>query len=225
MVLQATRVGLQAIIEGYFSTASCKLILLNDSDALTSASAVVDFITLEPETAEGYARQSVTPTGWAWDASSSAIKSTTVSATYTAGSSGVIQYDAAALLVGGGTVANKEVSGIASNLITANGHGLSAGDKVIFTDATAAPSGITLGTVYYVIASGLTANAFKIAATSGGSALTIGSSWTGTLVVRNVNGTIFVWEQRPDDGSGNRTYTINSGLSNTVQFQIGQTVD
>ena len=56
-------------------------------------------------------------------------------------------------------------------------HGLSAGDAVkYFHGGGTAAAGLTNNTTYYVIASGLTANAFKVSATDGGSTVDI----TGT---------------------------------------------
>jgi hypothetical protein len=54
-------------------------------------------------------------------------------------------------------------------------HGLIAGQPVYFTGGTL-PTGITSGTIYYVIAAGLTTNGFEIAATPGGTAI----NFTGT---------------------------------------------
>ena len=53
-------------------------------------------------------------------------------------------------------------------------HGLVAGDQVVyFHGGGAAATGLTTATDYFVIASGLTADAFKVSATSGGSAVDI----------------------------------------------------
>jgi len=62
-------------------------------------------------------------------------------------------------------------------------HGLSAGDKVIFTGGTTVPCGLTLNAVYYVIAAGLTTDAFQVSATSGGSSISVSGSATGTFYV------------------------------------------
>ena len=65
----------------------------------------------------------------------------------------------------------------ATDTITYTTHGLLAGDRVVYYNGGgASATGLTSGTTYYVIASGLTANAFKVSATSGGSAVNI----TGT---------------------------------------------
>ena len=64
-----------------------------------------------------------------------------------------------------------------TDVITYTAHGLSAGDTVkYYNGGGTSATGLTTATTYYVIASGLTANAFKVSATSGGSAIDI----TGT---------------------------------------------
>jgi hypothetical protein len=60
-------------------------------------------------------------------------------------------------------------------------HGLVAGDIVEF-DTIVTTTGISINTEYYVIASGLTADAFKVSATKGGAALTLTTNGTGTAV-------------------------------------------
>lgn len=65
-------------------------------------------------------------------------------------------------------------------VITFNAHGLVAGDMVRFTTSGALPTGITASTDYYVIAGGLTTNAFEISATNGGSAINTTGSQSGT---------------------------------------------
>ena len=63
--------------------------------------------------------------------------------------------------------------------INANFHGLSAGTKVVLTGSGELPPGMTVNTVYYVIASGLTNTAFKVSATSGGTELPVTGSASG----------------------------------------------
>jgi len=69
-------------------------------------------------------------------------------------------------------------------------HGFSAGDNVEFEAAlgTAVPTGLTAGTVYYVIATGLTTTAFEVSTTSGGAAVNITAD--GGAIVRKVVGKI-----------------------------------
>lgn len=59
-------------------------------------------------------------------------------------------------------------------------HGFVAGDPVVFSTSNTLPTGLTVGTVYYVISSGLTANAFEVSATVGGSAINTSGAGSGT---------------------------------------------
>tara|TARA_B100000700_G_scaffold327165_1_gene440882 strand:+ start:645 stop:1763 length:1119 start_codon:yes stop_codon:yes gene_type:complete len=81
-----------------------------------------------------------------------------------------------------GTIATSAVSD-ANETFTLTGHGLTAGQRVVYNDGSngsgTAVTGLSHGTAYYVIASGLTADVFKLSATSGGSVLAIGASSTG----------------------------------------------
>lgn len=62
-------------------------------------------------------------------------------------------------------------------------HGLALNDKVVFTGGTFVPCGLALNTVYYVISAGLTADAFQVSATQGGSSISVSGSATGTFYV------------------------------------------
>lgn len=67
---------------------------------------------------------------------------------------------------------------VTNDLVLAEAHGLAAGDQVVFMAlglAGGVPGGLTEGTVYFVIATGLTADAFKVATTAGGAAVNITS--------------------------------------------------
>lgn len=56
-------------------------------------------------------------------------------------------------------------------VITWTGHGLLASQPVIFSTTGALPTGLTAGTVYYVVAGGITADTFSVSATVGGAAI------------------------------------------------------
>lgn len=62
----------------------------------------------------------------------------------------------------------------------AGGHGLEAGSPVSFVTTGALPTGIVAGTVYYVLAAGLTATTFSVAATPGGTAIATSGTESGT---------------------------------------------
>lgn len=66
-------------------------------------------------------------------------------------------------------------------VVSWTGHGLVAGQPVIFTnEGGALPTGLVEGTVYYVIAGGLTTDAFSVSATPGGAGIETTGTSTGT---------------------------------------------
>lgn len=67
-----------------------------------------------------------------------------------------------------------------TDTFTANAiHGLGVGDRIAFSSSNTLPGGLSANTSYFVISSGLTTTAFKVSATSGGSAVDITTSGTG----------------------------------------------
>jgi hypothetical protein len=62
-------------------------------------------------------------------------------------------------------------------------HGLSAGDKVVFTGGTSVPCGLTINAIYYVISAGLTTGAFQVSATNGGATISVSGEATGVFYV------------------------------------------
>lgn len=68
--------------------------------------------------------------------------------------------------------------------ITLNSHGFSTGWNVVFSTDGTLPTGITAGTVYWVIADSMTANTFRISATKGGSAIDTSGTQSGTHSMR-----------------------------------------
>ena len=64
-----------------------------------------------------------------------------------------------------------------------NCHGLTAGDKVVFTGGTTTPCGFTVNTIYYVISAGLTTDEFQVSETSGGASISVTGTATGTFYV------------------------------------------
>lgn len=91
--------------------------------------------------------------------------------------------------VNGATVGTFTVTIASPGVFTLNSHGLVAGDIVKFTTTGALPTGLVVGTKYYVISAGLSSNAFEVSATLAGSAVnTTGSqSGTHTLIRQTVN--------------------------------------
>lgn len=68
-------------------------------------------------------------------------------------------------------------------VITLNNHPFKAGHPVKFSTTGALPTGLTAGTIYYVISAGLTANTFEVSASSGGAAINTSGSQSGVQSV------------------------------------------
>lgn len=64
-------------------------------------------------------------------------------------------------------------------VFTKTEHGLQAGDTVTFSTTGSLPTGLTAGTTYFVISTGLTANAFRVSATLNGSAINTSGTQSG----------------------------------------------
>ena len=84
-------------------------------------------------------------------------------------------------------------------IVTWTGHGLGAGDPIVFRTTGALPTGLAAGTLYYVIAAGLTANAFEVSATPGGAAVNTSGSQSGVHAG---------WYAPFGDGDGSTTFGI-----------------
>lgn len=82
--------------------------------------------------------------------------------------------------VNGATVGTFTVTVASPGVFSLTSHGLVAGDIVKFTTTGALPTGLVVGTKYYVIATGLTSSAFEVSATLGGSAINTTGSQSGT---------------------------------------------
>lgn len=84
------------------------------------------------------------------------------------------------LKIGNGLAGNAVTFTASSDLVGLTAHGLAAGDKVKFATVVTSTAPV-VGTEYFVLSSGLTADAFKIALTAGGTPINIDSDGTGTM--------------------------------------------
>lgn len=82
-----------------------------------------------------------------------------------------------------GNYPRKPFTADTGDLITSPGHGYAAGDAVVFTAeyGGSLPTGLSADTVYFVIASGLTSDAFKVSTTQGGSAVDLTAAGAGMV--------------------------------------------
>lgn len=102
----------------------------------------------------------------------------------------------------------QQVKGLATvlastDLFTSYAHGFTTDDRVFLSvvNDEAIPTGISLTTLYFVLASGLTTDAFKISTTSGGSALDVTAS--GECLVQKTVPNLFA-------SAGNLTIATNA---------------
>ena len=124
----------------------------------------------------------------------------------------------------GNAAAEVAVTGVAAtDLFTKATHGLVANDKVRFTILVGG-TGITVNTTYYVIASGLTANDFRVSATLGGATInfttdaTAGSKYqkTTTMTGNTINRGTYITPLNMLFSIGNRAGTIDVQAGDSV---------
>lgn len=75
------------------------------------------------------------------------------------------------------------ITNASPGVFTANAHGLVVGDLIHFTTTGGLPTGLAVNTNYYVIATGLTTNAFEVALSPGGAAINTSSAGSGVHTV------------------------------------------
>ena len=95
------------------------------------------------------------------------------------------------------------ISNASPAVITWTSHGLSAGMEIAFSTTGSLPTGLTAGTRYYVIASGLGTNSFQVSATFGGSAVNTSSAGSGTHTAKVIMQTPGITWKVPDFNNSN----------------------
>ena len=104
------------------------------------------------------------------------------------------------------TIANPAVFGFVA-------HGFVAGQPVRLTTTGALPTGLSSNSVYYVIATGLTADAFQVSTTQGGSGVVTTGTQSGVHSIGKIKNALITKELRVANGV---SVTIPSGSSLVV---------
>jgi hypothetical protein len=100
-----------------------------------------------------------------------------------------------------GSTGYKEVQAdVTGNLIVSENHGFVANDRVVFLGGTP-PTGLTEGTIYFVISTGLTTDVFAVATTQGGAAIDITGDGGADVVVSKIV---------PETYNGQGVHTVDS---------------
>lgn len=148
-------------------------------------------------TGGGYARQALP----AFGAAAAGVRTQTGTATFAVAASTTVRFITGADAVSAGNEkvvwalggADKEMQiDVTANLVLSEGHGYAANDQVVFMGVGGTmPGGVTEGTIYFVIAGGLTADAFAVSATQAGSAIDFTSKGDGRAVVSKIVPEVF----------------------------------
>ncbi|EDY17397.1 Protein of unknown function DUF1800 [Chthoniobacter flavus Ellin428] len=104
-------------------------------------------------------------------------------------------------------------------VVTWTNHGLQPGAPVVFSTTGALPTGLTAGTTYFVISAGLTANAFEVSATPGGSAVNTSGTQSGTQTAVAGGTDTYTFDVQAADGA--RVYL---DLNQNGTFDSGETI-
>ena len=83
-------------------------------------------------------------------------------------------------------IGNPTISIASPAVITLTSHGMTAGDEVKFTTTGALPTGLTVGTTYYVISTGLTTNTFEVSLSLNGTAINTSGTQSGTHTLTQI---------------------------------------
>jgi hypothetical protein len=207
-----------------FDPTKFKLLLVNNTDAITQNATFMQLLKLELSEADGYRRAAWTPTAAAVkniSANSADFAPVLVAIAKLATPIVTQQWDCVVLVADASAGANKLITSIVSNAFQATAHGFVAGDRVFFDGATAYPAVVVADTYYFVSATSLTADQFRVAATSGGATLTVASSFTGLLRARCANGVAIGYQQVPTDGVGNNTRNFEPGQTVSISVEQG----
>lgn len=116
-------------------------------------------------------------------------------------------------LLGTTFASNVTISNASPAVVSWTNHGLSSGAGVVFSTTGALPTGLTAGTTYFVISAGLTASAFEVSATVGGSAINTSGAGSGT---HSAIGSIYSDITNTTLLTANNTLLGNNTFSGTV---------
>jgi hypothetical protein len=106
-------------------------------------------------------------------------------------------------------------------VITKTAHGLLADTPVVFSTTGALPTGLTAGTIYYVLSSGLGADSFEVSTTVGGSAVNTSGSQSGTHTVTVVSAFAGIFVNALNGGNGGRSFIGNNTVISTATQPAG----
>lgn len=120
----------------------------------------------------------------------------------------------------GGKSSTVTITAANPGVVSWTAHGLQRNNTVVFSTTGALPSGLTAGTIYYVLSSGLATDSFRVAATPGGTAIDTsggGASGTHTAAFGGVDAIVLGGE---GDTLGGDVNSIFQGYGTVVEGNI-----
>lgn len=87
------------------------------------------------------------------------------------------------------------ISNASPAVFTKAAHGYAIGDSIVLSTSGTLPTGLTAGTVYYIITAGFTVNAFEVALTPGGTAINTSGAGSGTHSATGIYSSLSVTAQ------------------------------
>jgi hypothetical protein len=217
--------ALTSVLSYYYAQPGFGLILLQGADQLTPQATLKDFLQREVAV-DGYNRRPIVFGSAAANESLQAIEFAEQSITFTAGPIFPIQFDGFVVIRGGPAVPRIAVTTIALNspaVFSFGGDPGVSGQEGIFTSAGTLPTGIVSGSIYKIGAVNGFADNFTASFTGPTNApVILSDTGIGSLKWVPLTGELAMpFDQRPADGNGNRTYTIQPNQSHIVRVKLG----
>lgn len=211
----------QSLLNSRYVGTNIQLMLLLDSANIADTAAAVEFFRREIKTLTARPTVSWAAADLTWNATAKESRLAIKTIAVTAGTTPV-QFDGYCLIQNPHSYAHTRVTSIATD---PEGSVLTASNSIVngqgtFTTTGTLPSGITAGTVYTAQVDPFSPTSFELI--NGSTALTIGTTFTGTLTWHPLIGTILPpFTLRTANAQGDRTMTIAPGQTQNIQIDFG----
>lgn len=104
------------------------------------------------------------------------------------------------------------ISNASPAVFSLNAHGLSVDDAIVLSTSGSLPTGLSVGTVYYVISAGFGANSFQVSTSIGGSAVNTSSAGSGTHSFTSYYSALTSTDQWQFSQAGNFVFAVQANV-------------
>lgn len=108
------------------------------------------------------------------------------------------------------------ISNASPAVFSLNSHGLSVNDAIVLSTTGSLPTGLSVGTVYYVISSGFGSNSFQVSTSIGGSAVNTSSAGSGTHSFTSYYSALTSSDQWQFAQAGNLVFAVQANTAPQV---------